>query len=293
MRLNYYWREALAGLKRAKLMTFLSISSITAALFILGSFLLVTLNFQQAINQVRGKFEIQAFLKDNVASSQALVIGSRIRDISGILETTYISKQEALKQFRQELADKADLLDAIETNPLPQSFRVKVKPEYRNPEAITEMAEAIRKINGVEEVEYGKAWLGRLYRVVRLLIIIDLSLMVIVSLAAVMVVFNTIQLTLYARRQAIEIMKLVGADGDHIRRPFLLEGMLQGLAGSILGLTMLYVAYRLLSSHFEMFGFFSNQQLLALLAFGICLGGLGSLIAVQKFLFRTIQPGNA
>jgi cell division transport system permease protein len=209
------------------------------------------------------------------------------------LETTYISKQEALKQFRQELADKADLLDAIETNPLPQSFRVKVKPEYRNPEAITEIAEKIRKINGVEEVEYGKAWLGRLYRVVRLLVIIDLSLMVIVSLASVMVVFNTIQLTLYARRQAIEIMKLVGADGAHIRRPFLLEGMLQGLAGSILGLTMLYVAYRLLSSHFEMFGFFSGQQLLALLAFGICLGGLGSFIAVQKFLFRTIQPGNA
>lgn len=293
MRLNYYWREALAGLKRAKLMTFLSVSTITAALFILGSFLLVTFNFQKAIDQVKGKFEIQAFLRDNVVSSQALVVGSRIRDIDGVAETEYISKQEALKQFRQELADKADLLNAIETNPLPQSFKIKVKPEYRTPDAITVIAEKVRQIAGVEDVEYGKAWLGRLYRVVRLLIVIDFSLMVIVGLAAIMVVFNTIQLTLYARRQAIEIMKLVGADGAHIRRPFLLEGMLQGLAGSLAGLTLLYFAYRLLSSYFDMFGFFTGQQLLALLAFGVCLGGLGSFIAVQKFLFKVIQPGDA
>lgn len=293
MRLNYYWREALAGLKRAKLMTFLSVSTITAALFILGSFLLVTLNFQRAIDQVKGKFEIQAFLRDNVVSSQALVVGSRIRDIAGVAETEYISKQDALKQFRQELADKADLLNAIETNPLPQSFKIKVQPEYRTPDAITAIAEKVRQIAGVEDVEYGKAWLGRLYRVVRLLIVIDFSLMVIVGLAAIMVVFNTIQLTLYARRQAIEIMKLVGADGAHIRRPFLLEGMLQGLAGSLMGLILLYMAYRLLSSHFDMFGFFSGQQLLALLGFGICLGGLGSFIAVQKFLMKAVQPGEA
>ncbi len=293
MRLNYYWREALAGLKRAKLMSFLSVSSITAALFILGSFLLVTINFQRAIDQIKGKFEIQAFLLDNVANSQALVIGSRIRDIPGIEETVYISKQEALKQFRQELASKADLLNAIETNPLPQSFKIRVRPDFRNPESINDIAGKIQKITGVEDVEYGKAWLGRLYRVIRLLLVIDLSLMIVVSLASVMVVFNTIQLTLYARRQAIEIMKLVGADGAHIRRPFLLEGMLQGLVGSLAGLTLLYLAYRLLSSHFDMFGFFTNQQLLGLLAFGVCLGGLGSFIAVQKFLFKVTQPGNA
>ena len=292
MRLNYYWREALAGLSRAKLMTFLSVSSITAALFILGSFLLVTFNFQRAIGQIRGKFEIQVFLRDNVSGPQALVVGSRLRDIPGVMETEYLSKADALKQFREELADKADLLNALETNPLPQSFRIKMKPNFRNPEAIAAAAEQAAKISGVEDVEYGKAWLGRLYRVVRLLLVIDFSLLVIVSLAAVMVVFNTIQLTLYARRQAIEIMKLVGADGGHIRRPFLLEGMLQGLAGSLLGLLLLYLAYRLLSSHFEMFGFFTGRQLVALLGFGVFLGGLGSFVAVQRFLFQTAQPGN-
>lgn len=292
MRLNYYWREALAGLSRAKLMTFLSVSSITAALFILGSFLLVTFNFQRAIGQIRGKFEVQVFLRDNMSGPQALVVGSRLRDIPGVMETEYLSKSDALRQFREELADKADLLNALETNPLPQSFRVKMKPEFRNPEAIAAAAEQAAKIAGVEDVEYGKAWLGRLYRVVRLLLVIDFSLMIIVSLAAVMVVFNTIQLTLYARRQAIEIMKLVGADGGHIRRPFLLEGMLQGLAGSLLGLLLLYLAYRLLSSHFEMFGFFTGRQLAALLGFGVFLGGLGSFVAVQRFLSRTTRPGN-
>jgi cell division transport system permease protein len=293
VRLNYYWREALSGLGRAKLMTVLSVSSITAALFILGSFLLVTFNFQRAIEQVKGKFEIQAFIYDNTSASQTLLIGSLIRDITGIQTTEYISQTDALKQFREELADKADLLNAIETNPLPQSYKIKLKPEFRNPEDIVGIAEKVIKIKGVEDVEYGKSYMGRLYRIVRLLIALDLSLMIVVSLASIMVVFNTIQLTLYARRQAIDIMKLVGADSAHIRRPFLLEGMLQGLSGSLIGLLLLYLAFRFLVSHFGMFNFFTGQQLLALLIFGFCLGGLGSFIAVQKFLYSVIQPTNS
>jgi cell division transport system permease protein len=101
-----------------------------------------------------------------------------------------------------------------------------------------------------------------------------------------MVVFNTIQLTLYARRQEVEIMRLVGATDSFISRPFLLEGMAQGLLGSILGGTGLYLGYRVLSSQFGMLGFFSRHQVAGLVVFGVALGGLGSWVAVRRFLGR-------
>lgn len=286
MSLKYYLRETLAGYRRAKLMGLLSISSVTAALFLLGTFLLVTLNFHFALKGLREKFEIQAFIRDGAPEAQVTVAGSAIRSLPGVRDAAFVSKEEALRRFREELGDRGGLLSAIETNPLPRSFRVSLQPEHRNPESMATLAEKIQKIPGVDEVEYGKAWLGRLYRVGYLLVVIDASLLVIVSLAAVMVVFNTIQLTLYARRQEIEIMRLVGATDGFIRRPFLLEGMAQGLAGSLLGGVGLYLGYRVLSSQFGMLGFFSRQQMAALVLFGVALGGLGSWVAVRRFLGR-------
>jgi len=286
MKLKYYLREGMAGFSRAKLMSILSISSVTAALFLLGVFLLATLNFHLALESLKERFEIQVFLKDTASEGQAIVTGSLIRSIPGIKDAVYVSKEEALRQFHQELGDRSALLAAIEANPLPRSYKVSMLPEHRNPEALAAISDRIQKLPGVEDVEYGKAWLGRLYRVGYLLVVIDISLLVIVSLAAVMVVFNTIQLTLYARRQEIEIMRLVGATDGFVRRPFLFEGMVQGLAGSLLGGLLLYLSYRVLSAQFEMLGFFSRQQFLLLVCFGTALGGAGSWIAVQRFLKR-------
>jgi cell division transport system permease protein len=286
MSLKYYLREGLAGFHRAKLMSLLSVSSITAALFLLGTFLLVTLNFHLALRGLRERFEIQAFIREGAPEAQVVVAGSAIRSIPGVKDAAFVSKEEALKRFREELGDRGGLLSAIEANPLPRSFRVSLQAEHRNPESMSAIAEKIQKLPGIEEVEYGKAWLGRLYRVGYLLVVIDVSLLVIVSLAAVMVVFNTIQLTLYARRQEVEIMRLVGATDAFIQRPFLLEGMAQGLIGSLLGGGGLYLGYRVLSAQFGMLGFFSRHQMAGLVLFGIALGGLGSWVAVRRFMNR-------
>lgn len=286
MNLKYYLREGLSGFHRAKLMSLLSVSSVTAALFLLGTFLLVTLNFHLALKGLREKFEIQAFIKEGAPESQAVVAGSAIRSLPGVQDAVFVSKEEAMKRFREELGDRGGLLSAIESNPLPRSWRVSLHPTHRNPEAMSDLAEKMQKIPGIEEVEYGKAWLGRLYRVGYLLVVLDVSLLVIVSLAAVMVVFNTIQLTLYARRQEVEIMRLVGATDAFLLRPFLIEGMAQGLLGSLLGGVGLYLGYRVLSAQFGMLGFFSRQQMAGLVIFGVALGGLGSWVAVRKYLGR-------
>jgi cell division transport system permease protein len=291
LRVGYYWKEALAGIQRAKLMSLLSVSTISAALFLLGAFLLVTVNFRSAVSAFKNKFEIQAFLSEACDQHQALVAGSYIREIPGVADAVFVSKEDALKRFRLELADKADLLDALETNPLPRAYRVTLRPEFRDPEAMARIAEKIQRVAGVEDAEYGRDWLGRFYRLGRLLVMLDVALLVVVSLASVIVIFNTIQLTLYARRQAIEIMQLVGATDAFIRRPFLLEGMLHGFFGTLFGTAVLYLFYRLLSVNFTTVIFFKSREFLLLLGFGVFLGLAGSWIAVKRFMRRLPGAG--
>ncbi len=286
MKPSYYWREALSGMGRAKLMSLLSVSSITVALFLLGTFLLVTTNFMEAVKSLKGKFEIQAFIRDGANDADVRKAQARLKEMPGVAEVAFLSKQAAMEEFRREMAGMSDFLEALENNPLPRSFRIALLPSHQNPQAISELAEKIDRLDIVEETEYGKTWISKLYRVASLLLALDLSLLVIVSAAVLIVVFNTIRLTLYARRQAIEIMRLVGATDAFIRRPFLLEGVIQGGAGSAAGLVLLYFGHRLIASQFGMLRFFSPRETLTLFLFGLLLGALGSWSAAKIFLKR-------
>lgn len=286
MNIRYYWREAISGMQRAKLLSLLSVSSITAALFLLGTFLLVTLNFMSAVSSMKGKFQIQAFISDNAEMREINAAKRLIGGMEGIGQVSYISKQDALDEFRQEMGAASDFLEVLENNPLPRSFKVSLDPDRQNPQAIARISEDIAKLPGVEEVEYGKAWLVKLYRIGSLLVAIDLSLLIIVSAAVLIVVFNTIRLTLYARRPAIEIMRLVGATDGFIRRPFVLEGFLQGALGSLIGLIMLFAGWKLVSSQFGMLRFFTLRESALLFGFGLVLGALGSWGAARIFLKR-------
>jgi cell division transport system permease protein len=284
LNIRYYWRETISGMRRAKLLSLLSVSSITAALFLLGTFLLVTLNFMSAVSSMKGKFQIQAFISDNAEMREINAAKRLIEGMEGIGQVSYISKQDALNEFRQEMGAASDFLEVLENNPLPRSFKVSLNPDRQNPQSIALISGEIAKLSVVEEVEYGKSWLVKLYRIGSLLVAIDLSLLIIVSAAVLIVVFNTIRLTLYARRPAIEIMRLVGATDGFIRRPFVLEGFLQGALGSLIGLIMLYAGWRLVSSQFGMLRFFSLRESSLLLGFGILLGALGSWGAARIFL---------
>ena len=284
MNISYYWRETMSGMRRAKLLSLLSVSSITAALFLMGTFLLVTVNFMEAVKSLKGKFQIQAFISDGAETRDITAARRAIEGMEGVDQVSYISKEAALNEFRQELGGASDFLEVLENNPLPRSFKISLLPALQNPQAIVKISEKVAKLPGVEEVEYGKSWLVKLYRIGSLLVAIDLSLLLVVSAAVLIVVFNTIRLTLYARRPAIEIMRLVGATDGFIRRPFVLEGFLQGALGSLTGLVMLYLGWRLVSSQFGMLRFFTLRESALLSGFGMLLGALGSWGAARIFL---------
>ncbi len=280
----YALAEALRGMGKNRLMSLLSLGVVGLSLFILGLFLLVTGNVFRAIQLAEEKVEIAAYLTEDLSESEILKLKERVRAIQGVEEVAYISKEKALAWLRQELKREPELLEALETNPLPPSLEVRVIRELRNPSALSRMAREIALLKGVEEVDYGKEWVERLARFAQLLVGIDLLLGVIFSLASVFLVSNTIKLTVFARREQIEIMSLVGAADRFIRAPFLLEGFLHGLVGGSIASLCLYAIYGLLSMRVEGLLFLSKEVFVGLITFGAVLGYLGSLFSVRRFL---------
>lgn len=280
----YALAEALRGMGKNRLMSLLSLGVVGLSLFILGLFLLVTGNVFRAIQLAEERVEIAAYLTEDLSESEILKLKERVQAIQGVEEVEYVSRERALAWLRQELKREPELLEALETNPLPPSLEVRVVQELRNPSALSRMAHKIALLKGVEEVDYGKEWVERLARFAQLLVGIDLLLGVIFSLASVFLVSNTIKLTVFARREQIEIMSLVGAADRFIRAPFLLEGFLHGLVGGGIASLCLYALYGLLSVRVEGLLFLSKEVFVGLITFGAVLGYLGSLFSVRRFL---------
>lgn len=280
----YVLRAALSSIARNKLMAFISLGVIVVSMFVLGIFLTITVNFQSIVTALKEKVEIRVFLNDEIDKTGVGDIEGAIMAVEGVENVFYTSKDDALDRFREEYKDKADLLDLVEGNPLPASFSVKLLPEYRTEVKASTIASRIEKMEGVEEAEYGKEWVARLDEVVRILVMVDASVGVIIALSCLFLVFNTIRLTVFARKEEIEIMSLVGATSSFIRRPFLLVGLFYGFLGGVLASAMLYAIYQAVIVKVPAIKFLEPAQLGGLVLFATLLGYFGSVFSVRRFV---------
>ncbi len=280
----YALTEALRGMGKNRLMTLLSLGVVALSMFILGLFILVTGNVFRTMQLAEERVEIVAYLREDLSQSELVKLKSRVALLRGVEEVSHVSKEKAMAWLREELKNDPDLLETLEMNPLPPSLEIKVAREFRNPDHLSEMARRVAILKGVEEVDYGKEWVERLAKVARALVGIDLLLGAIFSLASVFLVSNTIKLTVFARREQIEVMELVGAAHQFIRAPFLVEGFFQGLVGGGIASLCLYGLYRLVSLRVEGILFLTKEIFIGLITFGALLGYLGSLFSVKRFL---------
>jgi len=265
-------------------MAFVSFGVIVVSIFVLGIFLMITVNVQSILSAVKEKVEIEAFLRDGLNDEDVSMMRIRIMAVEGVNNVFYTSKDEAMKIYREDLKGNPDLLEAIETNPFPASFSVRLLPAYRNEERTSAIAKKIEGMEGVEEVEYGKEWVGRLDDVARILVIVDVAVGAIIALSCLFLVFNTIRLTVFARREEIEIMSLVGATDSFIKSPFLLVGFFYGLVGGVLASALLYAVHWAIAIKIPAIKFLDLSYLGGLVAFAALLGYLGSVFSVRRFL---------
>ncbi len=274
-------REALIGLKRNGVMTFIAIGIMFFSLFLLGAFLWGTFNLFGIINLAREKVEINAFLRENLPEKQVEELEGKLMSMVGVERVEYVSKEEALDKFQEEIKDAPSLLEAIKTNPLPPSFSIKLKDGFTSPEKVEEISEKINIFDEFIAVEYGKSWIKRLDRVVKILFLFDILLGIVISFASVFVVSNTIRLTVLARKRTIEVMKLVGATEKTVHTPFILAGAIEGGVAAAMSAGLLYLIYQLTSKFFVEFSFPHNFITIGTIAFGITLGMIGSKLAVK------------
>jgi cell division transport system permease protein len=290
MSLRYVLKEGFSGFKRARLSAFSSITAITLAVVLLALLARVSYNAYYLAQAIKSDVQIEVFLEDvDQARTNALKNSFLEHDV--VDEIEYISKERAMEIFRAEFGPGSEVLGSV--NFLPASFRIKTKTDVPV-SSIVFFVDEIKTYVGVEDVKFNQRGLEVLEERLQLFVFGGILAGLIIGLTALVLVFNTIRLTIYAKRDLIKAMKLVGATNALIRRPFLVEGMLHGIVASILATGFIWVLFHvfipyyipqagILSWPFGRWYFLTG----AIFFIAILMGLIGSRWASSKFINRT------
>ena len=282
MSLFFHIKEAIKGLTKARLATILSITSIMLTIILLAIFIIFSLNLNTWINSFREKIEMEVFLQTTVSDNQISEISEKLNAVSGIQSSKYISKDEAAKRFKDEFGQ--DIFEVLDFNPLPRSFIITLDDTARNLKSIERISTKIKDITQVEEIVYQKFLLQSIDKYITFIMFGAFFIGIIITLIAVALIYNTIRLTIYARKDAIYIMRLVGATQGFIRTPFVIEGMLQGLIASSLACIITHYLVKIVIHLIYPFLIFDNQIYIYLIFFGLIIGIVSAGLSVAKFL---------
>ncbi len=286
---GFYLREALLSFRRSTLMATAAILSITTILIIVGVFLLISINSSLFLINLESQLEIVVYLEDNISKAELNNLKSNITSIDGIKEVKFVSKEEAYQQLLKNLGEQKDILSAIEKNPLPASFEIQAK----DPKMIKQIANQIAEFKKVEEVEYGQEIAERLLSFTYIFRRVGMLILALLIFASILIISSIIKITVYARRNEIEIMSLAGATSWFIKWPFIIEGFLQGFISAVLSIIILYNLYFFATNKVHQAIPFlplvvDNMDLLpvgiVIVLLGSFVGILGSMFSVGKYL---------
>lgn len=288
--IRYYFREAVQSLLRNSWLSVASVGTIIISLLILGSSVLLVMNVQYIASSVESSLEITVFLEDDLSNEMLDQMEEQIKFIPGVSSVAFVSKEQALVDMKESFGNKAGLLDGLEKdNPLPNSYRVKTNRADIVPEA----ARQLENMNGVEQVRYGQGVVEKLLSLTHWVRIWGSVTIVVLGVAAIFLIATTIRMSVFARRREIGIMKMLGATNLFVRMPFMLEGMILGLAGGLVAALIINFSYlSLLNKVIVTLPFIQllsdpttiYQILGGLLGLGFAIGALGSAISLRRFL---------
>ena len=287
---EYFIREVIHSLRRNNWMSVASIGTVAVSLFIFGMFLMLVMNMNKMVDAMESQVQIMVYLEDDFSRDDARDLEVDLKKMQGVEKVTFVPKEEAMEKFKERLGDQKTLLDALdETNPLPDSFEVMVL----QPEMVKTAAENIEKFEGVNSAKYGQDVMEHLFDITRLIRIFGFALMMVLALATLFIISNTIRLTVFARRKEIAIMKYVGATDWFIRWPFVLEGIVLGFLGSLIASVVLRLTYSGITAKiYDTLAFFPlipeepflNYVTMIVVIGGMIMGAIGSTVSIKRFL---------
>ncbi len=288
--LAYFVEEALTSLWRSRLINALSVGTIAVSLFVLGAFLSVAANLDEVVTRWTQKVQVTFYLEDHLADPVRQSLEARLREDAAVDSVAAVSREEALRRFRSLFREMQALPEDLGENPFPASFEVTLKAGHQTPEEVRRLVAAFERAPGVEDVQYDLLWIQRLATAVRLVRGVGAFLGGILVLAGVFTISNVIRLTLYARQDELDIMRLVGATRAYVKGPFVVEGMVQGGLGGLVSVLLLWVAVHVFArdalAASDLLGhtavLLSRSLCLAIVAGGMAVGIVGSLVSLGR-----------
>jgi cell division transport system permease protein len=288
----YFLREALRNFYRHRRVNMVAVVVIAAGMFLVSGVALAYVNFRNVAAYWGSQVHMVIYLHDDLTPERLEALRLALSQAPETASLAYTSKDQALQQLRIRLGEGASVLEGLQTNPLPASFTVTIRDEFRRPELLRESVERYRQLPEIEDIDYGERWLERFHTLVWTLEIGVIGIGGIMGVAVMFIIATTVRLALYTRAEEIEIMQLVGATLWFIKLPFFLEGVLQGVLGASLAVGFCYGLFSLLMTwikpmgelllDFSLLQFLPLPVIASMLLGGALLGGVGSLFSLRQ-----------
>ena len=290
--LPYLLKQALKNIMNNRVVHIIGICTLVVSMLIFGTFLLLFVNLNSWIQGLGHSLSMSVYLQDDISEANRDNIKALLTELPNAEIKRFISKETALKELKRSLGVHSGLLEGLSNNPLPASFELVFKATKERKTDPHEIKEKVVKMDGVDEVQYSDDWLKRFEGLMNAVELIGFIIGGLLCMGILLIVTNTIKLTIYSRKDEIEIMKLVGATDWFIKIPFLIEGTIQGILSGILALLILFSGYALISVkklNFLAFAllditFLPHEYVLLIFFTSTVLGLIGSFIAVGRFI---------
>jgi len=278
----YHISQGIKGLFKAKFSTVFAIIIIAISLIVISVFLLAIVNTQRLVDSIHERMELELFVDNAMDSVDVNRIRKELDQIEGLKDIRFISREEAAQYFQSQF--DADIFDILDENPLPASFRIKLTREYRSSAKVSLIIDHLKRMDGVDDVIFRQDLLAILEKYMRVAFVFVIAVGGILAFGSIYLVSNTIKLIIFSRVEIINIMKLVGATKNFIRKPFIVEGLIQGIWGALLAILILITVLRLVSIEIPNLIVIYDEIYWIILGLGLIFGFLGSMLALTKFL---------
>ncbi len=287
--ISYFVTEAATSLWRSRLVNAVSVGTIAVSLFVLGAFLTVASGLGEVVTRWTEKVQVIVYLEDGIEARVRASLENRLREDPAVGTVEFVSREQALARFREMFRDLSSLPEDLGENPFPASLEVTLRADHQSPGEVQRMAKALEGAPGVREIQYDLLWIERLATGVRLVRGLGAFLGGILVLAGVFTISNVIRLTIYAREDELDIMRLVGATRAYVKGPFVTEGVMQGGLGGLVATGLLWAALGWLSRGLAASDLLSQAAFrlppgvaLLLVAGGMTVGLAGSLVSLSR-----------
>lgn len=284
----YFFSEAIRNIRDNPLTSLVAVATITLSLTIFGIFGIFFVNTKGVLDSWGSQVHVMVYLVDGIGEDRLYTLRRQISGMREVEGVDYITKERAYLTFKEWLKGEKGVVEGLTANPFPASLELRIRREFRSSEGVKGLVSRLKGLDGVDDIQYGQEWVERFSAFLGFAKVVGVTIGIFLLIATVFTISNTIKLTLYARKDEIEIMRLVGATDLFIKTPFLIEGMVEGFLGAVLAIAFIYGGMYLLMwkvpIHFIGSVDIPPFLLMGLLIGGLFLGAMGSITSVRRFL---------